>query len=107
MYKFSTNTILLVLFFVNNMYFFLVNHQLKMSTAKPSAKSVFIKKAPFLVSDNNFKFNFKLEDEATNEINKLNLENVDSATKDNKTTEIFHFQPSNNSFRFNFSENIE
>lgn len=74
---------------------------MKLTTAKPSSKSVFVKKAPFLKSDNNFKFNFKIspEDQTANDISKLNLEN-----KEVESVKQFHFQPSDNTFRFNFGE---
>lgn len=83
---------------------FLVNHNLKITTVKPSTKSIFVKKAPFLQSESNFKFNFNIkpEDQATSEISKLNLESND---KKEITTKDFHYQPSENNFRFNFCTN--
>lgn len=84
-------------------FFVLVNHQLKLTTAKPSAKSVFVKKAAILQSDKNFKFNFEVkpEDQTANEISKLSLGTLPNI----ETTKEFHFLPSSNAFRFNFSEN--
>lgn len=80
--------------------------QMKVKSAKPSNKSVFLKKSSFtLPSEQNFKFNFSLADEDLNtNLSQINIQDTskdsESATKSNNKC---HFVKSDNSFRFNFT----
>lgn len=105
-----------------------VSAQVKITSAAPSKKSVFIKKATFSKGCPGFQFNFQLDtfNEACVEEKKNNLEEskisncLEDGTAKNVSEEItdtlsktvtqednnkrtFKFVPSNNSFRFNFS----
>lgn len=71
-----------------------------MQPSKPSSKSVFLKKHVFTKqSDEAFKFNFK-EPETVNDINE---DIMDISIDDTRTTTVYRFKPSDNSFRFNFN----
>lgn len=73
---------------------------MKISTAEPSKKSVFIKKSHInLDTDKNFKFNFEIPKSSTDITE--NLTNI--SLTDSNNTNNFQFTPSNNTFRFNFN----
>ncbi|KAF2902003.1 hypothetical protein ILUMI_04184 [Ignelater luminosus] len=76
-----------------------VTMQVKLSPAKPSAKSVFVKKSAVASNSNDFKFNFEVS-------NKEDLMETDLPENKLNETQInnknFNFLPSDNSFRFSF-----
>ncbi|KAI4472111.1 hypothetical protein MML48_1g13869 [Holotrichia oblita] len=77
--------------------------KIKISQGSPSKKSVFLKKAAFIASDNTFKFNFAAptEDNLTGEMSNVKIECEPMQNIDGN----FKFEPSSNSFRFNFATN--
>lgn len=74
----------------------------------PSKKSMFVKKAPFLTSQKDFKFDFKVsEDLSKIDLNVNCTEQSDNEVPVPKFENIeqkFQYQPSNNIFRFNFAD---
>ncbi|GJQ84228.1 hypothetical protein Trydic_g2896 [Trypoxylus dichotomus] len=76
--------------------------RIKISQGNPSKKSVFLKKAAFGASDNSFRFNFPTpnDDGITNKMTNVRIED-EAKESDQKAN--FHFVPSGNRFRFNFS----
>lgn len=69
---------------------------------------MFFKKAPFLTSQNDFKFDFKVAED----LSKINLDTNDTEPIVNEVSEPkpgnidqkFQYQSSNNIFRFNFAK---
>lgn len=92
--------------------------KIRMSRAKPNKKSVFIRKAAFATSNNDFRFNFETPkiEEVAKEIATIKIQNDEhsecvsgvSLKKDDKGTcgvngvQRQVFSLSDNSFRFNF-----
>lgn len=73
--------------------------QVKLSSPKPSAKSVFVKKSNIAASSNGFKFNFEVPNKEDS------METDVPESKSNETqinNKTFNFMPSDNSFRFSF-----
>lgn len=81
---------------------FVVTTKIKVQPSKPSSKSVFFKKHIFHKEEGeSFGFNFKEPEpdgveNISERMNTVNIDNLESKTD-------FTFQPSDNSFRFNFN----
>lgn len=83
------------------MIYITASNKIKVLPAKPSNKSVFIKKSLFTTSGNGFKFDFPDPvSDVTEEIKNVELE-------EDKSKNSFHFVPSGNTFKFNFTNTEE
>lgn len=76
--------------------------KIKISQGSPSKKSVFLRKAGIGASDDTFRFNFAVptEENLSGDLSNVKIESDDVAQKIDGN---FKFEPSSNSFRFNFS----
>lgn len=74
-----------------------MNNKIKVVPAKPSSKSVFIKKSVFTTSGNGFTFDFP---DPVSDVTE-DIKNVD--LQEDKSKSNFHFAPSGNTFKFNFT----
>lgn len=75
---------------------------MKLKSATPNKKTIFLKKSFFSSAvDNNFKFNFTIQDGKIEE-STPNISINNEVLEPVNTVDNFHFTPSNNTFRFDF-----